>query len=213
MQCPKICDSCWKLIISRRLKPMLIYQIYLNHCPNQKWCLQYLVILSKISAWPRAFPMKMDGCVFIWILFMIRQHWLEKWLSPSGDKPLPEPVLTKIRNTQYIITSIISNTKFKCLHSWNHTGVYSALWLLMPWCISTRALVSTMLTKYPLCRTSFIQKYYTYREQHYKIIFKKKNPLIEGLRMKIQWMKHSHHFGLQQGYPHHHGQSHFQFIR
>ena len=40
--------------------------------------------------------------------------------------------------------------------------VYSALWLLMPWCWSTRPSVSTVLNKYWLYWISIIQNYYIY---------------------------------------------------
>ena len=48
----------------------------------------------------------------------------------------------------------------KLINSWNHMDGYSALWLLMPSCWSTRPPVPKVLNEYSLYWTSFIQKYY-----------------------------------------------------
>ena len=48
--------------------------------------------------------------------------------------------------------------------SWKPMGAYSALWLLMLWCLSMKPSVS--MIKYSLYWSSFIPKYYIVSEQH-----------------------------------------------
>ena len=72
------------------------------------------------------------------------------------------------------------------LNNWKRISVYSALWLLIPWCWSTGQSVSPVLTKYSLHWTSFTQKYHSYSEQHNEILIylEKKIEQVECLRSK-----------------------------
>ena len=46
------------------------------------------------------------------------------------------------------------------INSWKCMGVYSALWLLMPWCWCTRPSVLTVLMKYSMYWANFMPKCY-----------------------------------------------------
>ena len=54
------------------------------------------------------------------------------------------------------------------VNSWKRLGAYSALWLQMPWCSSTRPSVPAVLSKCYIYWTNFMQKYCIYCKQHEK---------------------------------------------
>ena len=64
---------------------------------------------------------------------------------------------------------------------------YSALWLLMPWCWSTRPSVSTVLMKNLLYWASFIQRYCIYCEHHKRIKQHFENNDPEGWKITLTY--------------------------
>ena len=62
------------------------------------------------------------------------------WRRPGG-KPLSEPM----------IISLPTYMRRSAINCWKCLGVYSAQWLLMTWCWSTRSSIPTKLTKYSHC--------------------------------------------------------------
>ena len=118
------------------------------------------------------------------------RQWLVAWSAPSHYLNQCWNIVNwTLRNTNFSeILIAIHMFSFKKLHlkmssgkwrpfclslnvstyinSWKFSGVYSALWSLMPWCWIARPSVTTVLTNYSFYLTSFIQQYYIYNEHH-----------------------------------------------
>ena len=77
------------------------------------------------------------------------QHWLRLCMLLGSTKPLPKPIAVYHQNTISIQESEFKNVLCKMVtilltHKQLETykcGVYSALWILIPWCQSTRSSV------------------------------------------------------------------------
>ena len=86
---------------------------------------------------------------FLWIDKLRKDHgWLIEWLS------LQSFLIEKVRkwHTHMLLSSHrrYYGDKYWNMNNLKCTDGYSALWLLMPWCKSTRPSVTTVLTKHPL---------------------------------------------------------------
>ena len=87
--------------------------------------------------------------------------------------------------------SIMAVVTDKLIHvtKWGPGDIFmclSASWLLMPWCLSTRSSVSTMLTQGPLYPTCFKVNDYLWGEYPWDIKFNLKTKLVGCLR--INWI-------------------------
>ena len=102
-----------------------------------------------------AFQSVQCGIVVLYNINLI-QHWLRWWLVAWWHQAM----LTFHRQRCFLAFTwgLLSRLpRSKPLNNWKCTGAYSALFLLMPWCLSTRSSVSTVLTKHSLYWASFMQ--------------------------------------------------------
>ena len=78
--------------------PKVEHWLYLTHWPWEIWLKFYIFkLVFVINAEVSLLKLPSDECH--WILWMINQHWFRYGLVPSGNKPLPEPMLTQIYDT------------------------------------------------------------------------------------------------------------------